>query len=78
MIARIGFCLVLAGLALAAYWVLFMSWSHSFLSPAFQHRQTLVLSAALAAGLAGITLVAMAWHRRRGSRRAPRSNEEQR
>jgi len=63
----LGVCFVLVGLALVAYWVLFMSWSHSFLAPAFQRRQALLLGSAAIALVAGISLIVTAWVQRRGT-----------
>lgn len=60
-----GFCCALLGVALAAYWLLFMSWSHSFGSPTFQRRETLVLWSAALAIAAGMVLMVAAWRQRR-------------
>ena len=63
-----GFCMLLVGLALVAYWLLFMSWSHSFASPDFQRRQNLVLGCAGIAIAVGVALMVAAWRRRKGRR----------
>jgi len=65
MIYLLGFCLVLVGLGLVAYWVLFMSWSHSFMSPDFQRKQSLVVWGAALAIVVGVALLVAARRRRK-------------
>jgi len=58
------FILILVGAGCFAYWLLFMSWSHSYAAPSFQLQQTLVLSAGGACVLAGLILGVMTLVRR--------------
>ena len=68
----LGFCLALVGLALGAYWLLFMSWSHNFGSPTFQRKESLVTCSAAAAIVAGVGLVVTDWLQRRKRERTSR------
>ena len=58
MIEILGLLFLLAGLGLTAYYFLFMSWSHSFSSPAFQRKEALVQGFAALGVLGGVALIA--------------------
>ena len=73
----LGICLVLVGLALVVYFVLFMSWSHSFGSPDFQRKQDLVLWFAGITIVVGIALMVAAWRRRKAKSSDERRASEQ-
>ncbi|CAN0595193.1 unnamed protein product [Laminaria digitata] len=64
MRAVLTLILLLGGTGCFAYWLLFMSWSHSYAAPSFQLKQTLVLSAGAVCVLAGLTLGVMTIVRR--------------
>ena len=64
MIGILGLVLLLVGLALGTYWLLFMSWSHSFASPGFQSREAIVLLAAVTLAVTGLALLVLAAYRR--------------
>ncbi len=49
---------------LLTYWLLFMSWSHSYAAPSFPLQQTIVLSTGAICVLAGLTLGVMTLVRR--------------
>ena len=53
MRATLSVGLIAGGMACLTYWALFMSWSHSFASYSFQHRERLVVGIGVAAVVAG-------------------------
>jgi hypothetical protein len=58
LIEMLGLLFLIAGLGLTAYYFLFMSWSHSFSSPAFQRKEALVQGFAALGVLGGGALIA--------------------
>jgi uncharacterized protein (TIGR02246 family) len=63
MTGFLGCLLLLGGLALAAFWLLFMSWSHSFASPGFRRDEALVQGGAVVGVVGGVVLMVWAWRR---------------
>ena len=71
----LGLFLILIGLGCAAFWVLFMSWSHSYSSPGFQRDQGIVVLSAVIGLVGGVWLIVSEW-RRPESESGRRASEE--
>lgn len=63
----IGALLLTAGAGMFAFWLLFMSWSHSFSSPGFARQEAIMKTGGLLLAVAGLVVLAWWWSTKRQS-----------